>query len=62
MSSVSVSFTPITKPDLTTSQFKRVCDLGYKACGISLKSGKKDLVKARLSNRLRIIDLTSYAE
>ncbi len=39
--------------ELTTGQFKRFSDLVYDECGINLHAGKKQLLQARLSKRLR---------
>jgi chemotaxis protein methyltransferase CheR len=38
---------------LTTRQFKRFSELVYHECGINLHDGKKQLLQARLSKRLR---------
>jgi chemotaxis protein methyltransferase CheR len=48
--------------DLTPSEFRRVCDLLYKVCRISLAEGKQPLVKARLWKRIRALGLPGYSE
>ncbi|MFZ0430496.1 MAG: protein-glutamate O-methyltransferase CheR [Acidobacteriota bacterium] len=47
---------------LTEREFDRVSRLIYRACGIHLKEGKQDLVKARLGRRLRALGLESFDE
>ena len=39
--------------DLTETQFKKLRDLVYHECGINLHNGKRQLLQARLSKRLR---------
>ncbi len=48
--------------DLSPSEFRRVCDLLYKVCRISLGEGKQPLVKARLWKRIRSLGMQGYAE
>lgn len=48
--------------DLTPSEFRRVCDLLYKVCRISLGEGKQPLVKARLWKRVRSLGMRDYTE
>jgi chemotaxis protein methyltransferase CheR len=38
---------------LTTRQFKKYCDIVYSECGINLTEGKRELLNARISKRLR---------
>ncbi len=47
---------------LSAAEFSRVARLIYKTCGIHLKEGKQDLVKARLGRRLRTLALGSFDE
>ena len=39
--------------ELKNSDFEKISRLVYEQCGIYLHEGKKELVKARLSKRLR---------
>ena len=48
--------------ELTESQFNKISDLVKRLCGINLHDGKKDLVKARLSKRLRSLGLQSFEQ
>ncbi len=48
--------------DLTPSEFRRVCDLLYKVCRITLGEGKQPLVKARLWKRIRSLGMQTYTE
>ena len=45
--------------ELNHSQFQEISRIVYRQCGISLKSGKEALVRARLMKRLRALDITS---
>lgn len=45
---------------LTARQFSRIRTLVYEKCGIDLKSGKEELVKARLGKELRKRNLSSF--
>jgi len=45
---------------LTGRQFSRIRKLLYEQCGIDLKSGKEELVKARLGKELRKRNLSSF--
>ncbi len=47
---------------LTEAQFGKIKTLVKDICGISLGSGKKELVKARLNKRLRALGLANYDE
>lgn len=48
--------------DFTDRDFERVRELIYRKAGISLSSGKRDLVYGRLSRRLRALQLTSFEQ
>ena len=45
--------------ELNHSQFQEISRIVYRQCGISLKSGKEALVRARLMKRLRALDIPS---
>jgi len=45
---------------LTTQQFNKIQTLVYDTCGIDLKKGKEELVKARLGKELRKRNLYSF--
>jgi chemotaxis protein methyltransferase CheR len=47
---------------LTEAEFRHLAELVYRVCGIHLRDGKQDLVKARLGRRLRALGLTSFSE
>jgi chemotaxis protein methyltransferase CheR len=47
---------------LTDAQFEQISALVKKRCGINLHEGKKELVKARLSKRLRALGLRSFQD
>ena len=47
---------------LTEKQFNEISDLVKSLCGINLHDGKKELVKARLTKRLRKLNLRSFTE
>ncbi len=47
---------------LSQEDFTRVSQLIYRTCGIHLKDGKQDLVKARLGRRLRGLGLSTFEE
>lgn len=47
---------------LSDAEFRRASELVYRTCGIALKDGKQDLVKARLGRRLRILGLSNFKE
>ena len=47
---------------LSDAEFYRVARMVQETCGIHLKDGKQDLVKARLSRRLRTLRLASYSD
>lgn len=46
--------------ELRESQFKRISDIVYRACGIDLRKGKKALVRARLTKRLRALGMRDF--
>ncbi|HOW17859.1 MAG TPA: protein-glutamate O-methyltransferase [Phycisphaerae bacterium] len=48
--------------ELTDEQFERISDLVKSLCGINLHQGKKELVKARLSKRLRALGFAGFDE
>jgi chemotaxis protein methyltransferase CheR len=45
---------------LSAKTFRKISDLIYGNCGIVLREGKEDLVHARLSKRLRALELDSF--
>ncbi len=47
---------------LSEKDFKTVSDLVYKYCGINLHTGKKELVRARLAKRLRLLKIRTFPE
>jgi len=61
MNTAAANFGSLKLNELTQLEFKRVCDLIYETCGIQLKHGKEDLVKSRLSKRLRTLGIKSYS-
>ena len=46
--------------ELSPAHFKRVRDLMYDSSGVNLVGGKEELVKARLTKRLRELDLPDF--
>jgi len=52
----------VIKMDMTSGQFKKLCELVYSECGINLHDGKQQLLQARLSKRLRSTCINSVAE
>ena len=48
--------------DLTDAQFERISGSVYRICGIDLSSGKRELVRARLTKRIRKLDLPGFEE
>lgn len=48
--------------ELKNSDFEKISRLVYEQCGIYLHEGKKELVKARLSKRLRAGSYKSFSE
>jgi len=47
---------------LTDEDFENLRSLIYKTCGIHLRDAKRELVRARLSKRLRVIGIESFRE
>jgi len=47
---------------LTEAQFKAISTLVKSICGIDLHDGKKELVKARLAKRIRLLGLRTFDE
>ena len=47
---------------LDQHQFRRIQRMVYQRCGISLQSGKEELVQARLSKRLTSVGMDSYEQ
>jgi len=47
---------------LTEKDFRTISDLVYKHCGINLHEGKKELVRARLTKRLRMGKFKTFPE
>jgi len=47
---------------LSDREFNQISDLVKNVCGINLHDGKKELVKARLSKRMRQLKLTSFQQ
>ena len=52
----------VNEVKLEEKDFRRISDLVYKHCGINLHSGKKELVRARLAKRLRLLSIRSFPE
>jgi chemotaxis protein methyltransferase CheR len=48
--------------ELSESQFNTISDFVKNSCGINLHDGKKELVKARLSKRLRVLGMTTFEQ
>ena len=48
--------------ELNPNQFQEISRIIYQQCGISLKSGKEALVRARLMKRLRALQIPSVKE
>lgn len=42
-----------TETVINPKQFKRLCDIVYRHCGITLHDGKQELVRARIARQLR---------
>ena len=56
---------PVAAPfsaDLTDAQFEQISKLVKGLCGINLHQGKRELVRARLTKRLRKLKLGSFEE
>ncbi|WP_035276311.1 CheR family methyltransferase [Desulforegula conservatrix] len=52
----------MTSVELSAKDFNQFRNLVYEKCGINLGEGKKDLVRARLSKRLRKLGLESFRD
>ena len=52
----------LVSTELSDRQFKKVSDLVYRECGITLKRGKEALVRARLVKRLRALKMEGFSE
>jgi chemotaxis protein methyltransferase CheR len=48
--------------EMTQKQFESICSLVRDQSGIKLKSGKEELVKARVGKRLRSLNMTSLGD
>lgn len=48
--------------ELSDRQFRKVSDLVYRECGITLKRGKEALVRARLTKRLRVLKMEGFSQ
>jgi len=48
--------------DLTNAQFERISLFVKESCGINLHTGKRELVRARLSKRLRKLGMSSFGQ
>ncbi len=51
-----------TFTELTEKQFDEISEMVRGICGINLHDGKKELIKARLSKRLRALGLNCFGE
>ena len=47
---------------LTDSEFETIAKMVYDACGIVLGSHKREMVYSRLARRIRVLNLSSFAE
>lgn len=52
----------VNEVKLNEKDFRRISDVIYKHCGINLHSGKKELVRARLAKRLRLLSIKTFPE
>ena len=48
--------------ELSERQFNEISEMVKSLCGINLHDGKKELVKARLTKRLRKLNMSNFAE
>jgi chemotaxis protein methyltransferase CheR len=48
--------------DWSQADYDRVAKMIYEHCGITLQTGKEELVKARLAKRMRVLGLRRYQE
>lgn len=51
-----------TSCDLQQEQFTTISQLVHKTCGVTLRPGKEELVRARLMKRLYALGLSSFAD
>lgn len=52
----------VNEVKLEDKDFRRISDMIYKHCGINLHAGKKELVRARLAKRLRLLSIKTFPE
>jgi chemotaxis protein methyltransferase CheR len=52
----------LTKFELSDAEFEEISDFIMSVCGINLHEGKRELVKARLSKRLRTLGVSDFRE
>jgi chemotaxis protein methyltransferase CheR len=52
----------VSEVKLSESDFGKISDLIYRHCGINLHAGKKELVRARLAKRLRLLKIQTFPE
>lgn len=52
----------ITSPELQDRDFRRIKEFLYENSGIHLSDAKRSLVNSRLSNRLRVLSLSSFGQ
>ena len=57
-----MSLASLLSTELSESQFNEISNLVKSLCGINLHDGKKELVKARLTKRLRQLQMRSFDE
>jgi chemotaxis protein methyltransferase CheR len=57
-----MSSTILDQTEMTDAQFGALSGLVRELCGINLHTGKEQLVKARLSKRLRALGLTDFGQ
>jgi chemotaxis protein methyltransferase CheR len=53
-------FQPMKQAVMSEREFTRLSEFIYKTCGIKLPSGKRTMLEARLSKRLRVLGLKGY--
>jgi chemotaxis protein methyltransferase CheR len=52
----------LTRIDLNQAQFKKISTIVHRSCGIDLGKGKKALVRARLTKRLRALCMQDFED
>ena len=57
-----MSIATLNPGELTDRQFNAISDLVKDMCGINLHDGKKELVRARLTKRLRQVRMESFSQ